>query len=273
MPSGDELARYYNSAYSVPFEGYIRSVTIQFPPLLRAVQKVADPPGRMLELGCSYGAMLARFRSRGWQVEGVELDERAVSIARATFGIPVTQGRIEDVVGSLTPPYDVIAAYHVIEHIPDPAPLCRLLRSLLRPGGSLILKTPNGSCLAAKMVGGWWEWYAPPEHVHVFSPRSLAILLRSANLRVDSSTTRRGDGRALPFELARATAKRLAGRERTNVPGEVRTFTPYGRRAWFRGVERAIGVLSTPVEFALDAAYRTGFDGGPELLVVASPTD
>src|SRR5260370_2656867 len=88
LPRQEELDAYYNSAYSVPLERYMARTSVEFPAIYRLVTRLASEPSRMLEVGCSYGAMLARFGAAGWKGEGVEPDARAAPYAPAPFRIP-----------------------------------------------------------------------------------------------------------------------------------------------------------------------------------------
>src|SRR2546428_634741 len=96
-PSTAELTEFYNSAYLVPREAYLRGTDHVWPTLRHLVQSLYPDPGRMLEVGCSYGAVLDFFQREGWDVEGIEIDARAAAYARQFFGLRIHEGRLEDV--------------------------------------------------------------------------------------------------------------------------------------------------------------------------------
>src|SRR5690242_15214196 len=106
MPTEAELTSYYNSSYAVPQERYRARVDEEFPVLERLLRRAGAQPARMLEIGCSYGDMLARFAAAGWEVEGVELDARAAAYARNTLGLIVHHGTLDGVRTLLRPPYN-----------------------------------------------------------------------------------------------------------------------------------------------------------------------
>jgi SAM-dependent methyltransferase len=88
------------------------------------------------------------------------------------YGIHVEVGSLPD----LNYPegkYDVVAMSQVIEHVPDPATLLRECRRVLRPGGRLVLSTPNARSVAHRTYGRHWRGLEPPRHQHVFSPAAL----------------------------------------------------------------------------------------------------
>jgi SAM-dependent methyltransferase len=226
----------------------------------------------MLEIGCSYGAILARFSLAGWEVEGVEIDARAASYAREQFGLRVHTGSLEGVRRSLAGSYDVVAAYHVVEHIQDLDGILSLVAKLLAPGGRLIMKTPNVGSLAARIGQGWWEWACAPEHVHLFTVASLRRCLARAGLVLERWTTRRGDARSTPVESARAVVSRVLSRER--VPERYCEWRVAAQAIATRGrvrevVQRALEACSAPFEWYLSRRWVHGSEGGPELLAVA----
>jgi 2-polyprenyl-3-methyl-5-hydroxy-6-metoxy-1,4-benzoquinol methylase len=134
--------------------------------------------GRVLEVGCGSGATLRRLQDLGWEVEGVDFDPRAVENARAK-GLRVRQGELAGQ-GFEPDAFDAVIASHVIEHVPDPAGLARQCLRLLRPGGVLVVQTPNASSLGRAVFGEHWRGLEPPRHLHIFTPRALVALLERA---------------------------------------------------------------------------------------------
>jgi len=268
MPTDLDLSAFYNSRYRVPLDAYLQGARREFPRVSDFIGRWRT--GRMLEVGCSYGEMLWLFSSAGWDVEGVELDARAASYAREQRGLRVHAGTLEEVRDVLTPGYDVIAAYHVVEHIPEPARFFGLLVPLLRPGGCLVLKTPNGASVAARAAHGWWQWASPPEHIHLFTPRSIATLLAGVGLAVDRCITRRGDARGTLAECTRAFIRRavpgLATYRGSTAPARRRA--PASRLAR-RISESAMDFVGRPIDWLIDAAGSQGRPIGAEILLLA----
>ncbi|MHB8814265.1 MAG: class I SAM-dependent methyltransferase [Steroidobacteraceae bacterium] len=146
------------------------------------------PPGRLLDVGCGYGAFLAAMKKRGWQVTGIDFDPAAVDAARKTYGLDVRAGTIESM-GAVGPNYDVVTASHVIEHVPDPIAFLRKCRTLLRPGGLLVLKTPNADSFGSRRYGSAWRGLEPPRHLHIFTLDSLQVCARRAGFAVSGCFT------------------------------------------------------------------------------------
>jgi len=268
MPNETELRDHYNSAYMVPLDLYLASTERHVRTAAAAIG--ARTPGKMLEVGCSYGAVLAEFRSRGWDVEGVELDARTAAWGREHFGLRVHAGELAQVRDALHPPYDVIAMYHVIEHVPNPRPLLADVRELLAPGGTLVIRTPNVRSAIATLAHGWWEWAIAPEHVHLFSPESLTRVLTEAGFTPQHRTTLRGDATGIVTEILRTTARRTMRRDaRHRVASSSSGPPPPPAPPRFPGARHALNVLGTPLDALVAWGGALGLPAGPELVVTA----
>lgn len=134
--------------------------------------------GRLLELGCGSGASLEFMKELGWQVEGVDFDPAAVEQA-GRKGLTVHLGTLaEHKLPENT--FDAIVARHFIEHVPDPIDVLRECRRLLKPGGLLVLITPNAHSWGHRLYLGDWRGLEPPRHLHIFTRSSLAATCSQA---------------------------------------------------------------------------------------------
>lgn len=145
---------------------------------LRQVQ-----PGRLLDVGCGDGAFLALMAERGWQCSGIDFDPAAVQAGREKHGLDLRAGDFQS--GSFEPTdFDVITMSHLIEHVPDPVACLDKCRQLLRPGGRLVVTTPNIHSLGHQHFKRDWRCLEPPRHLHIFAPHLLAECARRAGLAV-----------------------------------------------------------------------------------------
>jgi 2-polyprenyl-3-methyl-5-hydroxy-6-metoxy-1,4-benzoquinol methylase len=144
--------------------------------------------GRLLEVGCGNGRQLERLAQAGWQVEGIDFDEHAASAARR-LGIPVRVGELSSA-DYADDQFDAIILSHVIEHVEDPVRLLAECRRILKPGGQLILATPNANALGHRWYGRAWLGLEPPRHLVVFTPRALADAARRAGIERVSIQTK-----------------------------------------------------------------------------------
>lgn len=111
----------------------------------RRLTEVAGRPGRGLEVGSYVGGFLAAARDRGWVFDGVDVSARAVAFAAAN-GFTITLGEMSAV--TATVPYDAIAIWNTFEQLYDARAGVVLARSLLREGGLLAVRIPNGGFYA-----------------------------------------------------------------------------------------------------------------------------
>ena len=116
------------------------------------------PAGRLLDIGCGYGLLLAEARSRGYDVLGLELSADGVRHAREQLDLPVLALTLEQ--AALEPgSFDAIVMTDVFEHLDDPVATLDLCCELLAPGGVLVLTTPDPSSWVARLAGRrWWSY-------------------------------------------------------------------------------------------------------------------
>jgi SAM-dependent methyltransferase len=137
------------------------------------------PPAALLDVGCGHGTFLAAMAERGWQVAGVDFDPAAVEAARSVHGLDVLVGTVDTMVERGTS-FDVVTASHVVEHVPDPVEFLAQCRRLLRPGGRVVLKTPNADSFGSRRYGRAWRGLEPPRHLHIFTIAALESCARKA---------------------------------------------------------------------------------------------
>ena len=131
--------------------------------------------GRLLEIGCAYGFFLAEARASFAYRAGTDYSPAALALAR-TRAERVYLGGAESIVE--TEPFDCVACIHVIEHVYEPRRLVADLAARLRPGGWLVLATPNMGSLWRPLMRRRWPFFKAPEHVTYFDRGALARLLR-----------------------------------------------------------------------------------------------
>jgi ubiquinone/menaquinone biosynthesis C-methylase UbiE len=145
---------------------------------LRAYDEaVSYAAGRdVLDVGCNTGYGTIRFMPVARRVVGVDVSPRAIEAAR----LRATDGRPEFVLGGgLELPFpddsfDLVTSFQVLEHVPDPRVFLRELTRVTRPGGHVILATPNA---ATRLYPGMTPWNR--FHVHEYLAHELGALLRS----------------------------------------------------------------------------------------------
>ncbi len=144
--------------------------------MLDAVEQAQRGRGRLLDLGCWVGFLLAEARERGWETLGVEPSSWAAGYARGQLGLDVLEGDLFD--APLEPgSWNAVVMGDVLEHLPGPGATLERIRTLLTHDGVVALMLPDaGSALARRMGARWWS--VIPTHVQYFTRVSLCALLR-----------------------------------------------------------------------------------------------
>jgi SAM-dependent methyltransferase len=144
------------------------------------------PDARILDVGCGDGfhlGLLREFGPSGWQVEGVDVDARAVAAGRRQ-GLTIHQGRVED----LDRPaggFQAALMIQTVEHLADPLGVLRSVHELLAPGGLLLLVTDNTGSLDYRLTRRrHWGGFHFPRHWYLFDAASLRRLATTAGLEV-----------------------------------------------------------------------------------------
>jgi hypothetical protein len=126
--------------------------------------------GRLLEIGAADGIFLDEARAAGFRVTGVEPAPGLAATARDERNIDVRAGFIEDV-ELPDEKFDAICAWHVLEHITQPAASIQRLRD------AIFLEIPNIESTKAKARGPEWFHLDPSNHVGFYTPEQLGRLL------------------------------------------------------------------------------------------------
>lgn len=148
----------------------------------------AKENGRLLDVGCGDGSFLSSMKQLGWNVIGVEPDGKSVSIASEKFGLEVFHGSLER---AKFPDkhFDAITMNHVIEHVPNPIELLAECVRVLKPGGKIMVATPNIKSLGHHIFTQDWRGLEVPRHITLFSPLALRLCSERVGLNVEDLRT------------------------------------------------------------------------------------
>jgi len=167
-----------------------RALRATFKRLLNNLHRRGLAGGVLLEVGCGYGYLLDEARAYFDGRVGTDFSAEAAATARTT-GAEVLVGGIEQVpYGSR---FDCVVAIQVIEHVYEPLSFIEQLLSFTKPGGHIVLATPDMGGALRKTMGRRWPSFKAPEHVLYFDFRRLKKLMSHAALR---------DIRRLPYPHA-----------------------------------------------------------------------
>lgn len=148
------------------------------------------PAGRLLEIGPSWGAFCILAKRAGYAVEAIEMDPACCEFLERRVGVhTICRSDEADALGEAAQP-DVIAAWHVIEHLRDPWRLLQAAAQRLAPGGVLVLALPNPHAVQFKLLGRYWAHVDAPRHLHLIPPAVLRMRAEKEGLAQELCTTR-----------------------------------------------------------------------------------
>lgn len=135
---------------------------------------------RVLDIGCGFGEALGYQKMRGCEVYGVDADENVRRVADK-FGYDVRVGLFDPNLFDRSF-FDYVTLDQVIEHVTDPLGFMQGVYQVLKPGGYVVLSTPNSNGWGAKCFGRFWINWHVPYHLQFFSYKSMKIVSENAGL-------------------------------------------------------------------------------------------
>jgi SAM-dependent methyltransferase len=185
-PGAEELAAFYDSgedpAYSDDNRGHLDHY---YQGLRKRIEKTVARPGSILDVGCSRGWFLEAMS--GWECYGCEIATVAAEIAQRRFGERIFVGSFEDYQAP-NEFFDVIALQDVLDHCPQPFSVLAKCYRLLKPGGLMVVKVHDISCLYAKLMGRRFYPIIPPGHLFYFGRHTLGLAVEEAGFKVEAIT-------------------------------------------------------------------------------------
>lgn len=141
----------------------------------------------ILDIGSGPGYFLLNGKNRGWQVKGIE---PSIKAALHSQGLDLNVENIyfsEETAPTLGS-FDVINMGEVLEHIPNPTALIKLVHGQLNVDGLVCIIVPNDfnpfQLILRDHLGFDPWWVAPPHHINYFDFKSLASLLEKCGFEV-----------------------------------------------------------------------------------------
>ncbi len=149
---------------------------------LDLLSKYGKNNGSLFDIGAATGFFLKLAKDRGFKVSGVEMSDHAASMARSK-GIDVATGDLMSL-NLDSNSYDVVTMLDVLEHMSDPFVELREVKRILKPNGLVVINSPDGQSLLAKILKTNWHLVLPPEHLFYFSQKNLAMFMKKNGFSV-----------------------------------------------------------------------------------------
>jgi SAM-dependent methyltransferase len=132
---------------------------------------------RTLDIGCFNGFLVKELRDRGFQAFGIDFNRLAIEKGQRDFSLrDAISCRTLSELGERDELFDAISAFEVIEHLEEPSAFLNDAVKLLKPGGYLILSTPNKNMVARPAL----DW--PPHHLSRFTIGSLRAIMQQTGI-------------------------------------------------------------------------------------------
>ncbi|MFC7309043.1 class I SAM-dependent methyltransferase [Streptomyces monticola] len=226
----------------------------------RALARVARPQ-RWLDVGTGHGhfPQVAKEVLPQTSFDGLDMTdgvERAAAEGRIDEG---HRGLFPELAPGMAGRYDAVSMFHYLEHSTEPRAELAAARTVLRPGGHLMIEVPNPESGFSKLLGKWWIPYMQPQHLHLIPAANLCRELEGLGYTVVAAERKEAH---MPVDLMMSLLLFL----QHHVPGADRAWGPRPNRL-VRRFRKALFALALPFLmglFALDRLLaplvrRTGF--------------
>lgn len=178
LPSQKILNSYYENSFSygdgLRNENIIRKRSNI---ILRTIRSLAPQAKTICDVGSGYGFFLDEAQRAGYKVTGIEPSQQLLHHATSNFKMAIYAGKLKDYSEKKHKLFDVVTCIHVIEHVTEPQTFITQLWKLVKPGGILYLETPNSDSHLLNAEKDHYTFLIPPEHLWIFSKRSISYLL------------------------------------------------------------------------------------------------
>jgi 2-polyprenyl-3-methyl-5-hydroxy-6-metoxy-1,4-benzoquinol methylase len=182
-PVDAELDKYYDSSEYVSHSHRavnlidfiyrtVRQYTLR--QKLKLVNSLSDK-ANLLDVGCGTGEFLEVCKQDGWNIKGIEKNDRARKQAENFLGQKIEKDLYDTGRGG---EFQVITLWHVLEHLPALHDVMTHLKKILAVKGHLIIAVPNHQSYDAGKYEAYWAGYDIPRHLSHFNQKSLKTLAR-----------------------------------------------------------------------------------------------
>ncbi|MDD5428969.1 MAG: class I SAM-dependent methyltransferase [Candidatus Omnitrophica bacterium] len=177
-----DLGRYYGSEYyRVPSLERLKKIARAERFKIDIIKKFMNS-GNLLEIGPAFGVFAYQAKEAGFEVDAVEMDKKCCEYLANVVGVNAINSDTPRKAVEKMAKHDVIAMWHVLEHLPDPWECLGALSANLSAGGILVIATPNPGSFQLKAMGDKWPHIDAPRHTSLIPAELLTSFLARSGL-------------------------------------------------------------------------------------------
>lgn len=133
--------------------------------------------GNLLDIGCGSGAFMLSAKEHGFEPEGIDVSNKAVSFIKDTLNLQATTKNITEIEHN----FEVITLWHVLEHFLDPVSELKKIHKKIENKGILVGEVPNWNSIKFQLSGKKWEGGNHPlYHRSFFTSNTLKKAFKKA---------------------------------------------------------------------------------------------
>jgi 2-polyprenyl-3-methyl-5-hydroxy-6-metoxy-1,4-benzoquinol methylase len=146
-------------------------------------------PGALLEIGPAFGVFAYQAKQAGFQVDAIEMDERCCQYLKKVVGVNAVNSDMPQKAVESMKKHDLIAMWHVLEHLVDSWGCLGAVAKNLNPAGILVIATPNPQAFQFRVMGAYWPHLDAPRHLNLIPLKVLVQYLKPFGLELIMLTT------------------------------------------------------------------------------------
>lgn len=189
---------------------------------------------RILDFGCGDGVFLDHLSRDGYtNLAGCDFDPKVAATALPGLRFFAGIGQLADET------FDVITLNHVLEHVEDVTATLKRLRSHLKPGGFVYIRTPNAGSVLSTVFRGNWRGWETPRHLNVLTPEAMRRAVERADGELAMLATSNDMRAGILMGSANIALRRLPGKVRGYISAAI-----YAPSAWLLTATRVAAPLA-----------------------------
>lgn len=170
------------NAFALWGEGIIGKIAYAIKPnlSLRMLKRLSlNKQQSILDVGCGVGLLIYDLKELGFE-RVVGIDPFLDHSIHYPNGLKVEKKQLDE----MSDQWDLIMFHHSLEHMPDPVNTLKKVQSLLKPGGSCLIRVPVADSAACEKYKENWVQLDAPRHYHIFTTKGMKCLAEQAGLEL-----------------------------------------------------------------------------------------